>query len=103
MAEFPLLDVLKALSNETRLAMLEWLANPLVHFDKEAVKEIGICVSHIQRKAGMSQSTVSSYLSTLQKAGLVEARREGQWTYYKLNRKRLEELRTTLAGKFIGV
>lgn len=33
----------------------------------------------------MSQSTVSHYLSILQRANLVVAERVGKWTYYKRN------------------
>ncbi|WP_439651050.1 ArsR/SmtB family transcription factor [Pontibacter qinzhouensis] len=43
----------------------------------------GVCVGHIQQKLGLSQSTVSEYLSLLQRAGLIVATRSGQWTYYK--------------------
>jgi len=35
---------------------------------------------------------VSHSLSILQRAGLVEARRQGQWTYYKRNDKALKAL-----------
>jgi len=42
-------------------------------------------VGQIQIKAGLTQSTVSEYLSTLQRAGLVKSNRVGQWTYYQRN------------------
>lgn len=45
----------------------------------------GVCVGQIQQKAGLTQSTISEYLSILQRAGLVESTRVGQWTYYKRN------------------
>jgi ArsR family transcriptional regulator len=35
---------------------------------------------------------VSDYLATLQRAGLVEARRIGQWTYYKRNEAAISAL-----------
>ena len=44
-----------------------------------------MCVSLIQQKSGLSQSTVSSYLALLTRAGLVTAKRVGQWTYYRRN------------------
>ena len=47
--------------------------------------EHGVCVGQIQLKAGLTQSTVSEYLSTLQRVGLIKATRTGQWTYYKRN------------------
>ncbi|MCL7163921.1 helix-turn-helix domain-containing protein, partial [Escherichia coli] len=41
---------------------------------------------------GLSQSTVSDYLATLQRAGLVEATRIGSWTYYKRNEATISAL-----------
>ncbi|WP_139490546.1 ArsR/SmtB family transcription factor [Brevibacillus dissolubilis] len=85
----------KALSNETRIQILEWLKDPEKHFPPQEggdCNKIGVCVSHIQEKAGLSQSTISQYLLMLQRAGLLEAYRQGQWTYYKRNEKTLDEL-----------
>ncbi|QBE61838.1 ArsR/SmtB family transcription factor [Pseudoduganella lutea] len=83
-----LLEIFKALSNRTRLDILRRLKDPVNNFppqDEGDVNTVGVCVSSIQEGVGLSQSTVSDYLSTLQKAGLVEVQRIGQWTYYKRN------------------
>lgn len=68
------IDVFKALSNETRLNILQWLKEPEKHFPKQGAhlpKEVsykgGVCVGDIQEKAKVSQSTVSSYLNMMQK------------------------------------
>lgn len=45
----------------------------------------GVCVGSIQEKSGLTQSVISSYLASMQKAGLLESRRYGQWTYYRRN------------------
>ncbi|MDQ0340077.1 ArsR family transcriptional regulator [Caldalkalibacillus uzonensis] len=90
-----LLEVFKALSNETRLQILQWLKNPEVHFPKSQntnIREDGVCVSDIQKKVGMSQSTVSHYLSMLQNAGLIKAKRIGQWTYYKRDEENIKKI-----------
>lgn len=81
-------EILSALSNPTRLNMLTWLKDPKKHFppQHDNAPENGICVSHIQEKTGLSQSTVSLYLAALQRADLVQSQRSGQWTYYSLNR-----------------
>ena len=78
-------EALKALDNPTRLAILGWLKNPGKHFrDQELdADQYGVCVSVIQERAGLSQSTVSLYLSSLQRAQLVTSQRIGPWTYYK--------------------
>ncbi|ASU35521.1 ArsR/SmtB family transcription factor [Mucilaginibacter xinganensis] len=80
-------EIFKALSNKTRLQILNWLKEPELSFPAQEVYGFadGVCVGQIQLKTGLTQSTVSEYLSTLQRAGLVTATRKGQWTYYKRN------------------
>lgn len=67
--------------------MLEWLKEPEINFPDQLAAgfEHGVCVGQIQAKAGLTQSTVSEYLSILQRAGFIESTRVGQWTYYKRN------------------
>ncbi len=93
--ESDLLAIAKALANDTRLQILHWLKEPERHFPKQEagdVREVGVCVKHIQSKAGLSQSTISQYLAVLQKAGLISITRQGQWTYYKRDEKRIAAL-----------
>lgn len=80
-------EIFKALSNKTRLQILTWLKEPEVSFPSQAEFgfDDGVCVGQIQQKTGLTQSTVSEYLSVLQRAGLVQSTRRGQWTYYKRN------------------
>jgi ArsR family transcriptional regulator len=52
-----------------------------------------------QEKAGISQSTASQFMSTLQRAGLVESRRIGPWTYYRRSERRVAELAELVAGE----
>ena len=95
-----LLDIFKALSNRTRLEILKRLKDPANNFppqDEGDVHTVGVCVSSIQEGVGLSQSTVSDYLATLQRAGLVDVQRVGQWTYYKRNEDAIAAL-----AKFIG-
>ncbi len=90
-----MIEVFKALSNRTRLDILKGLKDPENNFppqDEGDVHTVGVCVSSIQEGVGLSQSTVSDYLATLQRAGLVNVRRIGQWTYYKRNEEAINEL-----------
>lgn len=86
-------EVLKAINNPIRLEILHWLKNPSVNF--EVAEQLvdadidGVCVSIIQEKAKLSQSTVSSYLATLQRAQLVTSKRIGPWTYYQRNEQQI--------------
>lgn len=78
--------VIKALANPTRVAILHGLKKPAEHFppqDEGDVEVEGVCVGSIQEGIGLSQSTTSSYLELLHRAGLVIATRRGRWTYYK--------------------
>lgn len=96
-----LLDIFKALSNRTRLDILRGLKDPVKNFppqDEGDVHAVGVCVSSIQEGVGLSQSTVSDYLATLQRAGLVDVQRIGQWTYYKRNEAAISAL-AELIGK----
>ncbi|WP_231635101.1 ArsR/SmtB family transcription factor [Pedobacter sp. PACM 27299] len=92
--------VFKALSNETRINILIWLKHPGLHFPAEELRDydanLGVCVSDITKKAGLSPSTTSDYLSILQKCGLIEATRAGQWTYYRRNEGAIETLNTLI-------
>ncbi|GLY06540.1 MULTISPECIES: metalloregulator ArsR/SmtB family transcription factor [Actinoplanes] len=85
-----MLEECKALSNETRLAILEWLKDPAAHFPGiEAGEEAGVCVGLIQQRVGCSASTVSAHLAILQRAGFLQATRRGQWNYYRRDEDRI--------------
>ena len=88
-----MINSLKVLCNEKRLQILDWLKEPCKHFVSSScdIKQDGVCVGLIEKKSGLSQSTVSHYLSQLQKAGFVMMERRGQWTYCKLNKKFIKE------------
>ncbi|PJN58762.1 MULTISPECIES: metalloregulator ArsR/SmtB family transcription factor [unclassified Paenibacillus] len=92
------LKVLKAISNETRLQILKWLKDPTENFEPQSHSLStnnflgGVCVASIKKKVGLSQSTVSIYLSLLHESGLLEAKNIGQWTYYRRNQEAVEKL-----------
>lgn len=91
-----LLEVIKSLSNQTRLNILTWLKDPFACFPTEELADydpsLGVCVSDIAKKAEMSIPTVSVYLKNMSTAGLLVATRKDQWTYYKRNEKAIQEL-----------
>ena len=84
--------VVKALANERRLQILAWLKRPTVHFppqvDGDLVRD-GVCGIFIAEKLKVSQPTASEHLRILRHAGLVQARRIKQWTFYKRDEKRI--------------
>lgn len=93
------IEALKALDNPTRLAILTLLKNPRKNFPEQEAdpEERGVCVSIIQDRVGLSQSTVSNYLAALQRARLVSSQRIGPWTYYKRDEKNIAQLLEVLA------
>ncbi|MEX0289478.1 MAG: ArsR/SmtB family transcription factor [Flavobacteriaceae bacterium] len=83
-----IVDISKVLANKTRVNILKWLKDPEGNFPPH--KDIdhfndGVCVGYIQDKAGLSQSTISTYLTAMQNADLIIPTRHGKWTYYKRN------------------
>jgi DNA-binding transcriptional ArsR family regulator len=95
-----LVRVLRALANPVRLQLLSWLREPERHFPLDGAiadpAEAGVCVSHIQARAGLAQSTVSAYLAELERAGLVRSTRVGKWTHYRRDEERIAQLVATL-------
>lgn len=67
-----LLDALKALSDETRLRILNLL------FEKE------LCVCDIMETLQITQAKASRHLIYLKNADLVKDRKHAQWVYYSL-------------------
>jgi ArsR family transcriptional regulator len=89
-------DVLRALANERRLQVLEWLKNPRAHFppqvDGDLVRD-GVCGLNLARKLRVSQPTLSEHMRVLARAGLVRSKRIKQWTFYKRDERRIRELK----------
>jgi DNA-binding transcriptional ArsR family regulator len=89
-------DVIKALANDRRLAILEWLKDPAAHFppqvDGDLVRD-GVCGVFIAQKLGVSQPTASEHLRVLKRAGLVRGKRIKQWTFFKRDEKRIAEVK----------
>ena len=88
--------VMKALANERRLEILNWLKDPAAHFppqrDGDLVKD-GVCSLFIADKLGVSAPTASEHLRILTQAGLIRAKRVGKWTMYKRNEPRIRQIK----------
>lgn len=86
-------EIGKCLANQTRLQIMEWLKDPENHFPPhETLKHFndGVCVTYIQEKSGLSQSTISTYLTNMEKCGLLISTRHGKWSYLKRNEPLIE-------------
>ena len=81
----------KALANPVRRQILQWLKDPHRHFaEQEHPLDFGVCCKLIDQRAGLSQSTVSAHLATLQRAGLVSTRRVGQFIFFQRNEETIQ-------------
>jgi DNA-binding transcriptional ArsR family regulator len=54
-------------------------------------KDVGLCASDIEPRVHLSQPTISHHMSILKKAGLVEAKKLGQWMWYRRDETALRE------------
>ncbi|HJR63170.1 MAG TPA: ArsR family transcriptional regulator [Gemmatimonadaceae bacterium] len=87
---------IRALANERRLQILDWLKDPEAHFppqtDGDLVRD-GVCGVLIARKLRLSQPAVSEHLQVLARAGLLRPKRIKQWTFYKRDEARIRALK----------
>jgi DNA-binding transcriptional ArsR family regulator len=91
---------LRALANERRMQILEWLKDPVANFppqvDGDLVRD-GVCAVWIAEKLGVRQPTLSEHMRVLTGAGLVRAKRIKQWTFYKRDEERISALKREFA------
>jgi DNA-binding transcriptional ArsR family regulator len=95
------LDVLKALANEKRLLILEWMRDPEAHFppqrDGDLVRD-GVCSLLIAEKLGVSQPTCGEHLKVLSRAGLIRGKKIKQWVFYQRDEERIAEAKELLGS-----
>jgi DNA-binding transcriptional ArsR family regulator len=96
----PIEHSLRALANDRRLQILEWLKQPRAHFppqkDGDLVKD-GVCGLNIAEKLRVSQPTASEHLRILVQAGFLKPRRIKQWTFYKRDEAAIRKLKQMMA------
>src|SRR5262249_18467114 len=91
---------IRALANDKRLQILEWLKNPRQHFPPQVdgdLVEGGGCSVFVADKLGISQPTASEHLKILTQAGFLSASKIKQWTFYRRNEQRIREFKTDLS------
>ena len=91
---------LRALANDRRLQILDWLKQPRKHFppqvDGDLVKD-GVCGVLIADKLGVSQPTASEHLKILSQAGLIRGKRIKQWIFYQRDETGIRQIKKLLA------
>lgn len=78
--------ILKALAHPLRRQILEWLKDPSGNFSPHTyLYPHGVCAGQIVLRSTLAQSTVSTHLAMLQRAGLLVGRRVGQNHFFRRN------------------
>ncbi|NSW92702.1 MAG: winged helix-turn-helix transcriptional regulator [Firmicutes bacterium] len=86
-----IVDILKALSDETRLRIINLLY----------VKEL--CVCDIVKTLNITQTKASRHLQYLKNAGLVQDRKHAQWVYYSITENKNIKFLDTLIYENISM
>ena len=92
-AEQSLNRTLQAVSDPTRRRILQALKE---RGGCSLGRDIGLCACDVEQRVHLSQPTISHHMSVLKKAGLVEAKKQGQWVWYCRNEKAIDDLARTL-------
>ena len=95
-------SALRALANDRRLQILDWLKNPTRHFPPQVDGDLvddGVCGLLIARKLRVSQPTASEHLKILLRAGLVRGKRIKQWTFYKRDGARIRKIKKMILAR----
>jgi DNA-binding transcriptional ArsR family regulator len=94
-------ELIKALGNEKRLLVLEWLRDPGAHFPPQRDGDLvtdGVCALFIAEKLGVSQPTCGEHLRLLAQAGLIRGKRIKQWVFYQRDEDRIAQAKETLSS-----
>lgn len=74
-----MIEILKALSDETRLRILAQLI------------KCEMCVCEIEECLELTQSNASRHLTILRRAGVLESYKNAKWTYFKISKEFINE------------
>jgi len=74
-------DIFKALGDETRVNVIKILSNE------------NKCACQLLEEFNISQSTLSHHMKILTDSGLVHAKKDGKWVYYRINEEMFADLR----------
>jgi ArsR family transcriptional regulator len=94
-------ELVKALANDKRLLVLEWLQDPEAHFPPQRDGDLvadGVCSLFIAEKLGVSQPTCGEHLKVLNRAGLIHGKKIKQWVFYQRDENRIAEAKELLSS-----
>jgi ArsR family transcriptional regulator len=90
--------IFKALSDSTRLKILELLKRPgKSSCGLIAKNERGLCACDIQEAIGLSQAATSYHMELLKRAGLINGEKRERWMFYWRNEPAIASLAEIIA------
>jgi ArsR family transcriptional regulator len=93
---------MRAIAHPLRRKILGWLKDPLLSFPEQSYgQDLGVCVGQIVSRCDISQSTVSSHLALLKRAGLVELSKAGSVHFLRRNETAIQHLKEELAERVL--
>jgi DNA-binding transcriptional ArsR family regulator len=96
-------ELLRALANDRRLLVLEWLRDPVAHFPPQRDGDLvadGVCSLFIAEKLGVTQPTCGQHLKVLTGAGLLRAKKSKGWVFYRRDEDRIAAAKALLGGSW---
>lgn len=97
-----LLPEAEPLSGEQAQLLLRVLAEPIRLQVVQALAEGEQCVCDLTSGLQLAQPKLSFHLKVMKEAGLITARQQGRWVYYRLRPERLQALRDWLERLALG-
>jgi ArsR family transcriptional regulator len=94
---------LRALSNPTRLRILELLKNPAA-FDgpRDANgRPLGVTAKALIKSVRLSQPALNEQMQVLIDIGLVESQKVGRWVVYSRDEERIRQLKQTVIDQLL--
>ena len=93
------LELVRALANQKRLLVLDWLKEPRRHFPPQKDGDLlrdGVCSCNIADKLGVSDPTAGEHLRVLSRAGLIRGKKIKQWVFYRRDEARIRQAKQAL-------
>jgi ArsR family transcriptional regulator len=88
--------VFKAMASAPRRQILAMLASGAGEGDDRCCGPYDVCACRFAEDLGLTAQTVSHHMRVLLDAGLVSARKEGLWVYYKIRPETVQAVVTEI-------